>query len=51
MGNMGLPMASNLQKKGFEVKGYDLSEKTLAAAKELGITPVNDVTSAVKDVN
>ena len=32
MGNMGLSMASNLAKNGFEVKGYDLSEKTLEKA-------------------
>jgi 3-hydroxyisobutyrate dehydrogenase-like beta-hydroxyacid dehydrogenase len=32
---MGLPMATNLVKNGFTVKGFDLSEKTLAAAKEV----------------
>ena len=32
MGNMGLSMASNLVANGFEVKGYDLSEKTLEKA-------------------
>jgi len=26
MGNMGLPMASNLVKSGFQVKGFDMSE-------------------------
>ena len=35
MGNMGLPMASNLVKNGFNVKGYDMSEKTLAKALEM----------------
>jgi 3-hydroxyisobutyrate dehydrogenase len=25
LGNMGLPMASNLVKNGFQVKGFDLS--------------------------
>ena len=27
LGNMGLPMASNLKKAGFEVQGFDLGEK------------------------
>lgn len=35
MGNMGLSMASNLVKNGFEVKGYDLSEKTLEKASTM----------------
>ena len=26
LGNMGLPMACNLKKNGWEVKGYDISE-------------------------
>ena len=33
LGNMGLPMASNLVKAGFTVKGFDLSEKSLELAK------------------
>lgn len=35
MGNMGLHMAGNLVKNGFEVKGFDLSEQTLAKAQEM----------------
>ena len=35
MGNMGLSMASNLMKNGFEVKGYDISEKSLEKAAAL----------------
>ena len=35
MGNMGLPMAGNLVKHGFEVKGFDLSEKTLEKASTM----------------
>jgi len=27
MGNMGLPMAANLAKNGFDVKGFDMSDK------------------------
>jgi 3-hydroxyisobutyrate dehydrogenase len=33
LGNMGLPMASNLQKNGYEVKGYDISEAGCARAE------------------
>jgi 3-hydroxyisobutyrate dehydrogenase-like beta-hydroxyacid dehydrogenase len=32
MGNMGLPMAHNLVRNGFTVKGFDLSAKTLEEA-------------------
>ena len=32
---MGLSMASNLMKNGFEVKGYDISEKSLEKAATL----------------
>ena len=34
LGNMGLPMASNLVKAGFTVKGFDLCDKTLKEAYE-----------------
>jgi 3-hydroxyisobutyrate dehydrogenase len=34
MGNMGLPMAANLAKNGFEVKGFDMSDKQREKAKE-----------------
>jgi UDP-N-acetyl-D-mannosaminuronate dehydrogenase len=33
MGNMGLPMAANLAKNGFEVKGFDISAQTLEKAE------------------
>jgi len=35
MGNMGLSMAGNLVKSGFVVKGCDLSDDTLAKAKDM----------------
>ena len=42
LGNMGLPMAGNLVKKGHEVKGFDLVaanvEKAAAARREKGCT-------------
>ena len=34
MGNMGLPMAGNLVKNGFIVKGFDMSESRLQMAEE-----------------
>lgn len=34
MGNMGLPMASNLVKAGFTVNGFDLSPKNLELAEK-----------------
>ena len=50
MGNMGLHMAGNLHKNGFQVKGYDLSEKTLEKAEEMGIsraTTIKEVSTEV----
>ena len=34
MGNMGLPMAANLVKNGFTVKGFDMSDKQREKAEE-----------------
>jgi len=51
LGNMGLSMASNLVKNGFEVKGYDLSEKTLEKAETMGISPVTSVKDVSSDVD
>ncbi|WP_033292685.1 NAD(P)-dependent oxidoreductase [Amycolatopsis jejuensis] len=36
LGNMGLPMAQNLVRAGFEVRGFDLSEDALVAFAESG---------------
>ncbi|SFV25062.1 NAD(P)-dependent oxidoreductase [Micrococcus terreus] len=38
LGTMGLPMALNLNKAGFEVIGYDAFEGSRAKAREAGIT-------------
>jgi 3-hydroxyisobutyrate dehydrogenase len=38
LGNMGGPMAANLVKAGFEVRGFDLSEASRAEAREKGVT-------------
>ena len=40
LGNMGLPMATTLAKKGFEVIGFDLSEARRDLAAAQGIRPV-----------
>lgn len=34
LGHMGLPMAANLVKAGYAVRGFDLSEACRAAARE-----------------
>lgn len=36
LGNMGLPMAKNLQNAGFAVKGYDLVSSQVAKLQEVG---------------
>ena len=51
MGNMGLHMAGNLQKNGFDVKGFDLSESTLKKAEEMGIKPITSLTEVSSDVD
>lgn len=38
LGNMGGPMAANLVKAGYPVRGFDLSETAKLAARESGIT-------------
>src|SRR5690606_38324134 len=40
LGTMGLPMADNLNKAGFEVIGYDAFEGSREKAKAAGITVV-----------
>jgi 3-hydroxyisobutyrate dehydrogenase len=51
LGNMGLPMATNLQKNGWEVKGYDISEAGCARAEEMGIKATQDFVNTAKDVD
>ncbi|WP_422935088.1 NAD(P)-dependent oxidoreductase [Sinomonas sp. P47F7] len=46
LGTMGLPMALNLNKAGFEVIGYDAFEGSRARAKAAGVT----VAESLKDV-
>jgi 3-hydroxyisobutyrate dehydrogenase len=38
LGNMGLPMAKNLFKAGYEVKAFDLSDRAMMDASQQGLT-------------
>ena len=49
LGHMGGPMAANLVKAGFEVRGFDLAEASKNAAKTTGVIIADDVAQAVKD--
>lgn len=47
LGNMGLPMAINLAKAGYRVKGYDLSSPAMDALVQAGGTSCTGATEAV----
>lgn len=51
LGNMGLPMAGNLVKKGHDVKGFDVMEDNLSKAAQAGIKKVASAADAAKDVD
>ncbi len=51
LGNMGLPMAGNLVKKGHEVKGFDLVPANLEGAAGRGVKNAGSGTDAAKDVD
>ena len=51
LGNMGLPMANNLKKAGFDVTGYDVGEKQRQSAAEASLTVASSVADAVKDAD
>ena len=51
LGNMGLPMAGNLVKKGHEVKGFDIMEDNLTKAAQAGVKKVANAAEAAKDVD
>jgi 3-hydroxyisobutyrate dehydrogenase len=51
LGNMGLPMAGNLTKKGHEVKGFDLVPANLEAAAGRGVKKAGSGADAAKDVD
>lgn len=51
LGNMGLPMAQNLAKSGFVLKGYDLSADSCSAAKAAGLGIAASAQAAVAEAD
>ena len=51
LGNMGLPMAVNLIKSGFEVRGFDTAPGAMAAAEAAGVAIETSAQSAVRDAD
>ena len=51
LGNMGNPMAANLVKAGFAVRGFDLVAANLDTAKGNGVTVAASASEAVKDAD
>jgi 3-hydroxyisobutyrate dehydrogenase len=51
LGNMGVPMAGNLVKKGHEVRGFDLLPVNIAKAEARGVTKVASAADAAKNVD
>ncbi|VTU45849.1 3-hydroxyisobutyrate dehydrogenase [Variovorax sp. PBL-E5] len=48
LGNMGMPMASNLHRAGHEVRCFDTSAAALAEAAERGMSPCTSVAAAIE---
>lgn len=51
LGNMGLPMAGNLVKKGHAVKGFDLAKANLDGAVQRGAKAAASAADAASDVD
>ncbi len=51
LGNMGLPMAANLVKKGFHVQAFDLDKNAKARAEEKGIRFVEKAAVLAQDAD
>ena len=51
LGNMGLPMANNILKAGIEVNAFDLSEKALNQAENLGMSIKQNSESVLEDID
>ena len=51
LGNMGVPMAGNLVKKGHEVKGFDLVASNLEKAQARGVAKAASAADTAKDVD
>ena len=50
LGNMGGPMAKNLLKAGYKLKGYDVTPAALEAAKAAGLAPAASAAEAARGV-
>ena len=51
LGNMGLPMASNLLKAGIEINAFDLSTDALRKAEDLGMITKTSATEVLEDID
>jgi len=51
LGNMGLPMANNILKAGIEVNAFDLSEKALNQAENLGMSIKQNSDGVLEDID
>lgn len=51
LGRMGLPMASNLQRKGFSVTGFDLKQEAREALAAVGGTGVASAAEAAREAD
>mgnify|MGYP003327068872 FL=1 len=51
LGNMGLPMASNLLKAGIEINAFDLSTDALRKAADLGMITKTSVIEVLEDID
>ena len=51
LGNMGLPMASNILKAGIEINAFDLSVDAMLKADELGMTAKNTALEVLEDID
>ena len=51
LGNMGIGMATNLVKAGYDVIGFDLSKDAQKAAKKAGCKIAKDINDAAKDAD
>lgn len=49
LGNMGGGMTANMVKAGHEVRGFDLSETAMSAARKSGVSVVGSIAEAVRD--
>ncbi|MFF1486745.1 3-hydroxyisobutyrate dehydrogenase [Streptomyces sp. NPDC058319] len=51
LGHMGAPMAANLVRAGYRVRGHDLVPEALESAVGAGVEPAADAVSAVADAD